>query len=603
MRASADSTITIIPGPFPPTIPSLQADETSIDYYYHMAGTGWWTGDPEYFIGGAVLQVTEDTYRHKTGGSTESHEKALNGDSGEQVPWGICAGDPYLWNVGYMCTDGNCQNWAIPPGHGGYGTIGPDPGPGAWFDYHDGEPGGTPPGVTPADNDIISYNTYNLPCGTITLGKSGVAYGTDPCLCVGGACGTVPNWHGWVFGHFADIELHLSGACTDNSISSHVPSMPMARVGYVSGSTSPLTPASGSFGGSGQFQFSFSGNNGTTYDIQSSDDLQTWTHVANVTVSGTSGNFSDTSPGQMRFYKVVGPSDESGPFGFVKLVLSAGYSQIANPLLSGDMTIGTLLAGVPGGTTLSIWGMTGWSSTGWAETATYASGSWDHPDWFLVPGEGALINLPSAATITFIGEAVMGKITNAVPQGDSVCSSPVPQALHADSLGLTGLADGDYIQKLQGGTSSTYTRVSGAWQPEIPTVNVGEAIIVHTAGSAVSWNRLAPPASAPQAPSVTPSYYWDSSSGGYIIDSLIVTAAVAQDPPGKWRIYGGSEQGPEVMLVEISFGDVTASFDAWEQMDQGWMGYEGYYVSEVGNNVTFSGESPLSAFVPFEWWP
>jgi hypothetical protein len=54
----------------------------------------------------------------------------------------------------------------------------------------------------------------------------------------------------------------------------------------------------------GQFQFTLSGMIGSNYDILVSSNLQTWSKLATVTLTNTSGTFLDTNTGlQQRFYK------------------------------------------------------------------------------------------------------------------------------------------------------------------------------------------------------------------------------------------------------------------------------------------------------------
>src|SRR5687767_7867980 len=95
--------------------------------------------------------------------------------------------------------------------------------------------------------------------------------------------------------------------------------------------------------------------------------------------------------------------------GYVNLSLPTGYSMIANPLNTTNNTIGSLLTDLPNFSNLLKWTGSGFN------VATFAFGAWDQPNITLNPGEGAFVNLGSAATLTFVGEVMQGSLTNPVP--------------------------------------------------------------------------------------------------------------------------------------------------------------------------------------------
>jgi hypothetical protein len=56
----------------------------------------------------------------------------------------------------------------------------------------------------------------------------------------------------------------------------------------------------------GQLQIAWNGAAGTTYEVQASDDLKTWSSVGTVTASGGNTTFSPAAgPGRARFYRLV----------------------------------------------------------------------------------------------------------------------------------------------------------------------------------------------------------------------------------------------------------------------------------------------------------
>jgi hypothetical protein len=173
---------------------------------------------------------------------------------------------------------------------------------------------------------------------------------------------------------------------------------------------------------------------------------------------------------------------------------------IGDPLVNGAPMISSILSNVPSGTTLQLW-----ATTNWASASTFSSGAWD-TDALLIPGQGALIYLPTNTTLTFIGEVIQGIISNGIPQRYSVMSSAIPQAGSVTMLRLTGLTNGDTLQRLEGTNYVTYTYSSGSssppapppalpappsvgsWSPCTPILGLCEAVLID-AGEATSWTR------------------------------------------------------------------------------------------------------------------
>jgi hypothetical protein len=163
---------------------------------------------------------------------------------------------------------------------------------------------------------------------------------------------------------------------------------------------------------------------------------------------------------------------------------------IANPLQATNNTIGALLTAPPDFTTLYKWNTL---SNGF-EIATYFLGLWDHPEYTLNPGEGAIVQSTSPWTNTYVGEVQQGNLTNSYPSGFSIRASRVPQAGTLTQLGLPGsqLTDFDtiYIYNTTNQGYDIYTWFLGAWSgptPE-PSLKVGESMWLQVANPG-NWVR------------------------------------------------------------------------------------------------------------------
>lgn len=177
--------------------------------------------------------------------------------------------------------------------------------------------------------------------------------------------------------------------------------------------------------------------------------------------------------------------------GYVNLSLPAGYSMIANPLNGTNNNLSTVLPSVPDGTSILKFDPATQQFAG--TIPTFIEGLGWFPDGVLAPGEGAFILLPSAATLTFIGEVPQGNLSQPVSAGYSIQASQVPQQgqLTAD-LGFPG-ADGDSILRFDNATQ-TYspvipTFIDGlGWFPEDPEINVAESFFALKTVEA-TWTR------------------------------------------------------------------------------------------------------------------
>jgi hypothetical protein len=180
--------------------------------------------------------------------------------------------------------------------------------------------------------------------------------------------------------------------------------------------------------------------------------------------------------------------------GYVNTPVTVGYKLIANPLNTTNNSIGALLPTPPDFTTLYKWNE---SSQGF-EIATYFFGSWDHPEFTLNPGEGAVISVPENYTITWVGEVLQGTaasgiLSNSVPTAYSIRSSKVPQGGTLTTLAFPTPNEFDTLYKwnvpAQG--YDIYTYFFGEWsgpQPGEPSIGVGESFF-YSGNGTLTWNR------------------------------------------------------------------------------------------------------------------
>lgn len=494
--------LTFGPTPFfPPSIPALDTNDISIDYHYKILGTGWFGLDTEQDLSGVTAGVEESIVHRKVDSSTTASSHSIGHFTSVVTSYCACDNTPgciqvFLSTGTTRCSDSTGTSCS------------------AWIDcdtfYSIGALGCRQPAWYSETNNISGPNTNTVGCGTITTGSSSYDY-TQPVGGQsghsGGACGLLRCAHFQGSGNLFEINLTITTNCIFSGLPSFSFALSATRIGdgkdgngdfsasltpwFSMTSVSPdlMNLSGGSFATNGSFQFSFNSLSNSDYDVYASTNLaQTsdasgWQYIGSVTLSGTNtqGVFIDTNAASFnhKFYMIAqagyyGQTNGSSVYGFAKLALPTGDSMISNPFLKSDMRISTLLSNVPETTTLKFWG-----ETNWATTATFSSGSWDQPDWPLVPGGGAMIHTTTNVTLAFVGQVAEGALTNILPAGSSMRSSifAVP---NVDELSMS-LTNGDYIQKWDGTQYLNYTN-SGAltWAPSKPVLSVGDAFIIHT---------------------------------------------------------------------------------------------------------------------------
>jgi len=171
--------------------------------------------------------------------------------------------------------------------------------------------------------------------------------------------------------------------------------------------------------------------------------------------------------------------------GYVNLTIPNGFSMIANPLNATTNTIAQLLPAPPEGTIVYKFNGTSYAIN------SFNFGEWDVPNQTLNPGEGCFIKNTSGApfTNTFVGEVMVGNLTNAIPSGFSIRASQVPQAGQLDTILGFPVAEGDVVYKFNPGTQnySIHSYDFGEWSA-VPTIAVGESFFVKKLAPA-NWTR------------------------------------------------------------------------------------------------------------------
>ena len=195
--------------------------------------------------------------------------------------------------------------------------------------------------------------------------------------------------------------------------------------------------------------------------------------------------------------------------GFVNLSLPQGFSLIANPL-NGPSNINNLNAilpdaatpPVPDNTTIQKWDSRPLAQGGqkfYSKATFFTSGGtqfgWWNDDFSgptdlgLNPGEGGFIDMPNAATLTFVGEVPQGNLSAPIPLAFSILSQLTPQELDVKTAGLPA-TDNDTIQQWNNATGQkkyfgTQTCFGGDWYDasfnptNAPTPKIGEAFFFY----------------------------------------------------------------------------------------------------------------------------
>jgi len=181
--------------------------------------------------------------------------------------------------------------------------------------------------------------------------------------------------------------------------------------------------------------------------------------------------------------------------GYINVSLPAGFTIVANQLdLDGTGTNNTVTTVF--GTTLpdnsTVYSYNGasynaatyTSKAGWAGDITQVNGS-------LNGGKGVFVKVPSATTVTLVGNVKQGSLSEGYASGFKLLGSQVPQnGLVQTDLGLSP-QDSDTVYQFKadqsGYNSATYSTKTATWAPSEPTIAVGEGFWLK--GNAGTWTR------------------------------------------------------------------------------------------------------------------
>ena len=177
--------------------------------------------------------------------------------------------------------------------------------------------------------------------------------------------------------------------------------------------------------------------------------------------------------------------------GYVNDTVPAGYKIVANPLNTTNNTLGVLIPTPPDFSSVYKWNDVIQNF----EIATYFFGAWDHPEFTLNPGEGAIVFATAPFQITWVGEVLQGTaasgiLSNNIPQNYSIRASKVPQAGLVSALAFPTPNDFDSLYKWNVGTQNydIFTYFFGSWSPSEPSLAVGEGFFYQGTGT-LTWNR------------------------------------------------------------------------------------------------------------------
>lgn len=172
--------------------------------------------------------------------------------------------------------------------------------------------------------------------------------------------------------------------------------------------------------------------------------------------------------------------------GYVNLSLPQGFSLISNPLNGTNNNLNTVIPVAPDFSVLYKFDPV---TQQYLDASTYIDGGWDL-NYPLAPGEGAFIQLPSAATLTFVGEVPQGNLATPLFANFQLASSKVPQQGGLSALSYPG-QDFDLVYKWNRVTqqfSDGFIFIGGGWDPSDPVLTVGESVFIQRS-SAGSWTR------------------------------------------------------------------------------------------------------------------
>jgi hypothetical protein len=164
---------------------------------------------------------------------------------------------------------------------------------------------------------------------------------------------------------------------------------------------------------------------------------------------------------------------------------------IANPLNNSSNDVVTLFGtNLPNNSTVYVFNASNqqYTPASWST----ARGKWS-VDPILNPGTGVFINLPSATTVTFVGNVPQGTLQNTIAVGFSMQAYQIPVSVAVTNsiVSLPTPTNGDTIYAYSNTTGAytpySYNTARGGWA-KIYTPAVGEAFwYFNNATAATTW--------------------------------------------------------------------------------------------------------------------
>jgi hypothetical protein len=175
--------------------------------------------------------------------------------------------------------------------------------------------------------------------------------------------------------------------------------------------------------------------------------------------------------------------------GYVNLNLPANFSLISNPLNGTNNNLSTILPVVPDGSQVLTWDA---ANQRFNDANLYFGGFGWVPDGTLNPGQGAFLFVPSATTVTFVGEVPQGNLTNNIPVNFGLLAHMVPQSIGLEAANLVS-TDGDQVlfwDRANQRFEDAFLYFGGfGWVPSDPVPDVAEGFFYFNAGAARTWGR------------------------------------------------------------------------------------------------------------------
>ena len=175
--------------------------------------------------------------------------------------------------------------------------------------------------------------------------------------------------------------------------------------------------------------------------------------------------------------------------GYVNRNFGTNFNLMSNPLNGTNNNLSTILPILPDGAQILTWNA---ALQSFNDANVYFEGFGWVPDAPLPPGQGAFLFMPSAATVTFVGDVPQGNLTNSIPSNFSLISHIVPQSIGVEAAGLPS-QDGDQIlfwnQPAQQFADANVYFGGFGWVPSDPAPQVGEAFFYFNTSTLRQWGR------------------------------------------------------------------------------------------------------------------